>query len=115
MRALEHNDLAAAARALTRSLSLRPEEQTTRYRQARLLEARKDDLAAIELYESVMGAGAATPPTFFADAALRAARLYEGQHDQARAIELYQRAITSANADAVTRATASRAMARLKK
>lgn len=114
-RALEHGDLAAAARALSRSLTLRPNDQSTRYRQARLLEARKEDLAAIELYESVMSAGAATPPTFFADASLRAAHLYEGQHDEARAIELYQRALTAANADAATRTAASRALSRLKK
>ena len=114
-RALEHGDLASAARALSRSLMLRPNDQSTRYRQARLLEARKDDLAAIDLYESVMSAGAATPPTFFADASLRAAHLYEGQHDEARAIELYQRALTAENADAATRTAASRALTRLKK
>jgi hypothetical protein len=114
-RALEHGDLTAAARALSRSLTLRPNDQTTRYRQARLLEARKDDLAAIDLYESVMGAGAETPPTFFADASLRAAHLYEAQHDEARAIELYKRAQTAANADAATRAAASRALVRITK
>jgi tetratricopeptide (TPR) repeat protein len=114
-RALERNDLTAAARVLSRSLALRPNEQSTRYRQARLLEARKEDLAAIELYESVMSAGADTPPTFFADASLHAARLYEQQHDEARAIELYQRALSSEGAEAATKTAATRALARLRK
>jgi tetratricopeptide (TPR) repeat protein len=114
-RALDKGDLPAASRALTRSLALRPNDQATRYRQARLLEARKEDLAAIELYESVMSAGAATPPTFFADASLRAAHLYELQHDEERAVELYQRALTSAGAEAATKTAATRALTRLRK
>jgi len=114
-RAIERGDLTAASRALTRSLALRPNDQTTRYRKARLLEARKDDLAAIDLYESVMSAGADTLPTFFADASLHAARLYEQQHDEPRATELYQRVLTSIGADPATKAAATRALARLKK
>jgi Tfp pilus assembly protein PilF len=114
-RAIERGDLTAASRALTRSLALRPNDQTTRYRKARLLEARKDDLAAIDLYESVMSAGADTLPTFFAEASLRAARLYEQQHDEPRATELYQRALTSIGADPATKTAATRALARLKK
>jgi tetratricopeptide (TPR) repeat protein len=114
-RALERNDLAAAARALSRSLTLRPDDQATRYRQARLLEARKDDLGAIALYESVMSAGTSTPPTFFAAASLRAAHLYERQHDEERALDLYQRALASTGADAATKTAATRALTRLRK
>ena len=43
-RALERGDLTTAARALARSLALRPDDQVTRYRQARLLAAHNDDL-----------------------------------------------------------------------
>ena len=114
-RATERGDLTAATRSLSRSLALRPDDQVTRYRQARLLEARHDDLAAIELYESVMSAGELAPPTFFASASLHAARLYEEQRDRTRAIELYERAQEAFGVDATTRAAATRALARLTK
>ena len=114
-RATERGDLTNAARLLGKSLSVRPDDQVTRYRQARLLDARNDGLAAIELYESVMSAGELTPPTFFASAALHAARLYEQQRDQTRAIELYERAQTAFGVDVATRTAATRALARLTK
>jgi len=114
-RATERGDLTTAARVLARSLALRPDNQVTRYRQARLLDARNDDLAAIELYESVMSAGETTPPTVFATASLHAARLYERQRDQARAIDLYERAHTAFGVDLTTKAAAARALARLTK
>ena len=114
-RAVERGELTTASRALTHSLQLQPNDQATRYRWARLLEARKDDLAAIELYESVMSAGADTPPTFFASASLHAARLYEQQRDDARALELYQRAQTAMGADPSTKIAATRAVVRLQK
>jgi hypothetical protein len=114
-RAIDRGSLTTAARALAKSLALRPDDQVTRYRQARLLEARNEDLAAIELFESVMSAGELTPPTFFASASLHAARLYEEQHDQARAIELYERARDAFGVDAATKAAAIRALARLTK
>ena len=114
-RATDRGDLTNATRLLAKSLSLRPEDQVTRYRQARLLDARNDDLAAIELYESVMSAGDITPPTFFASASLHAARLYEQQRDQTRAIELYERVQTAFGVDVATRTAATRALARLTK
>lgn len=114
-RAIERGDLTTAARALARSLALRPDDQVTRYRQARLLEARNEDVAAIELYESVMSAGELTPPTFFASASLQAAQLYEQQRDRTRAIELYERAQDAFGVDATTKAAATRALARLSK
>jgi len=114
-RAAERGDLTTAARALARSLALRPDDQVTRYRQARLLDVRNDDLAAIEMYESVMSAGELTPPTFFASASLHAARLYEQQRDRTRAIELYERAHTAFGVDLSTKAAATRALARLTK
>jgi tetratricopeptide (TPR) repeat protein len=114
-RATDRGDLTTAGRLLARSLSLRPDDQVTRYRQARLLDARNEDLAAIELYESVMSAGELTPPTVFASASLHAARLYEQQRDQTRAIELYERAQTAFGVDAATRTAATRALARLTK
>jgi len=112
-RALERGDLAGAARALSRSLALRPLDQVTRYRRARLLEAQKHDRAAIDLYESVMSAAPAqTPPAIFAAASLQAAGLYEREGDKARAIELYERARTAFGAGTHTREAAARALAR---
>ena len=112
-RALERGALPDAGRALSRSLALRPQDQVTRYRQARLREAEKNDAAALELLEHVIGAGTATPPRFYAAACLDAARLYERQQAQPRAIELYQRARAADGADERTKEAAARALARL--
>lgn len=111
-RALERGALADADRALGRSLAMRPNDQVTRYRRARLVEAQRQDLAAIDLYERVMS-DATTPPTVYADAAFDAARLYERQQARPRAIELYRRARTAINADPRTREAAARALERL--
>lgn len=114
LRAVERGDLDDAARALARALSIRPGDQVTRFRHARLLEAQKQTLAAIELYERVMSAAPdETPPGIFTLASLRAARLYEQQGDVARAIELYDRARTAFGGDAATRDAAARALTRL--
>jgi hypothetical protein len=113
-RALERGALATAAQRLQRALELEPADQVTRYREARLLEAQQDDVAAIERYEGVMLAGTATPPTFYASAALHAARLYERQGDRTRARALYERAATAFGVDATTKDAATRALARLR-
>ena len=111
-RALERGALGDAERALARSISLRPQDQVTRYRQARLIEARGQARTAIDLYESVMS-HAATPPVVFAAAALDAARLYERQENRTRAMELYQRARSSFGADTRTRDAAEQALQRI--
>ena len=112
-RALERGALAEASRALAESLSLRPGDQVTRYRQARLLETQKQVPAALDLYESVISAGAATPPTFYAAACMDAARLHEQQRDEPRAIELYRMAHETIGADSRTHDAAARALTRL--
>jgi tetratricopeptide (TPR) repeat protein len=99
--------------ALAESLSLHPGDQVTRYRQARLLETQKQVPAALDLYESVISAGAATPPTFYAAACMDAARLHEQQRDEPRAIELYRMAHETIGADSRTHDAAARALTRL--
>jgi tetratricopeptide (TPR) repeat protein len=112
-RALERGASSQAAASLRRALALRPDDPVIRYRHARVLDVQGEDLQAIEGYEQVMGAGALTPPTFFAAAAVDAAALYEHQQAPARAIELYRRALDTIGADNRSRAAATRALTRL--
>ena len=112
-RALERGSLDEAARALSQSLTLRPGDQVTRYRHARLLEATRNDAAALEALEQVVSAAASTPPPFLAAACLDAARLHERHSGQARAIELYRLARATEGAHARTVDAASRALTRL--
>ena len=112
-RALERGDLADAARALTRSLALKPDDPVTRYRHAQLLLAQKIDAEALAELEGLIKARATTPPTIYASACVEAARLYERQRSPARAIELYRIARGVFGADQRTIDAADRALARL--
>lgn len=112
-RALERGSLDDASRALGQSLALRPRDQVTRYRLARLHATRGDEVAALEALEQVIEAGAATPASFLAAACLDAARLHERRNRHARAIELYRMARTIEGARATTRDAAARALTRL--
>lgn len=112
-RALERGDLGTAARALSQSLSLKPRDPVTRYRQARLLLAQHDDAGALAVLDAVVKDRNATPPTFYASACVDAARIYERQHLPARAIDLYRIARGVFGADQQTKDAADRALARL--
>jgi thioredoxin-like negative regulator of GroEL len=112
-RALERGELQASTRAIEQSLALRPRDPVTRYRQAKLLQAQKDDAAALRLYEAIANARASTPPTFYASACLEAARLIERRGDRARAIDLYRTSRDVFGADQRTKDAARRALARL--
>jgi len=112
-RALERGDLAAADRAIDRSLALRPDDPVTRYRQARLLEAQGDETRALAVLEALAVARATTPPTIYADACIHAARLHEQRGATDRAIELYRDARTVFGADTRTKEAAGRALERL--
>ena len=65
------------------------------------------------MYESVISAGAETPPTFYAAACVDAARLHEQQRRTARAIDLYRMAVNAVGAESRTREAAARALTRL--
>jgi tetratricopeptide (TPR) repeat protein len=112
-RSLERGAVSDAARVLSESLALRPGDQVTRYRQAQLLRAQKNDAAALEIYEGIIRARASTPPTFYAFACVDAARLHEQHGTPDRAIDLYRLARDVFGADQLTKAAAERALARL--
>lgn len=112
-RALERGDLSASVSALERSLEIRPRDPVTRYRQARLLHAQKNDSAALDVLEAILAARAATPPTIYAFACVDAARLLEQRGDRERAIDLYRTAHGVFGADQRTKEAAKRALARL--
>jgi len=112
-RAYERGALPEASRLLNQSIALRPKEMVARYRLARVLDAQDDDVAAVEMFESVLLSFETAPPAFYAYACVDAARLYEGRGDTARAIELYRRALPIYGADAQTKETAQRALTRL--
>jgi hypothetical protein len=112
-RALERGALTDSGRALTQALALKPADPVTRYRQAQLFLAEKNEAAALAILESLIGARSTTPPTFYASACVDAARLYEQQRDPARAIELYRIARGVFGADQRTKDVADRALARL--
>jgi tetratricopeptide (TPR) repeat protein len=112
-RALERGDYPAAERAIEHSLALRPRDPVTRYRQARLLQAQKDDEGALHVLEAIAAARAATPPTIYAAACVDAARLREQRGDRVRAIDLYRTAQGVFGADQRTKDAAQRALTRL--
>jgi tetratricopeptide (TPR) repeat protein len=112
-RALERGDLAAAERAIDESLTLRPRDPVTRYRQAKLLQAQRAPAEALAIYEAIAAARGATPPTIYAAACVEAARLHEQRGERARAVDLYRTARTVFGADQRTKDAAQRALARL--
>jgi predicted Zn-dependent protease len=112
-RALQRGALPEARQSLTQALLLKPSDPVTRYRQAQLLVAEKNDDAALGVLEMLIAARATTPPTFYASACVDAARLYERQRAPARAIELYRIARGVFGADQRTKDVADRALARL--
>ena len=111
-RALERGDLAGAERAIEQSLAMQPRDPVTRYRQARLLQARRDEAGALRVLEAIAAARGATPPTIYAFACVEAARLLESR-DRTRAIELYRAARSVFGADQRTKDAAHRALSRL--
>lgn len=112
-RAFERGALDDAGRLLARSLMLRPDDAVTRYRQARLLQAQKNDAAALTILEALVRTRGAAPPVFYAAACVEAARLHEQRGASARALELYRAARGVFGADERTIDDARRAIARL--
>jgi tetratricopeptide (TPR) repeat protein len=112
-RALERGDLAGAERAIEQSLALEPLDPVTRYRQARLLLARKDESGALRILLAIAAARGSTPPTFYAHACVDAARLLEARGERARALDLYRVARGVFGADRRTKDAAQRALSRL--
>jgi tetratricopeptide (TPR) repeat protein len=112
-RALERGELTAADRAIEQSLALQSRDPVTRYRQSRLLQARKDETGALRVLEAIAASRGATPPTIYAFACVDAARLLEQRGERGRAIELYRTARGVFGADQRTKEAAQRALTRL--
>lgn len=111
-RALERGALDAAARALDRSLAIRPDDPVSRWRHGRLLAARSDGAGALADYERVILARPTIAPTFLAEAYVDAARLLETR-DRARAIRYFRAAELVWGADQQTKDAAARELARI--
>lgn len=113
-RRLEQNDLTIAAVSLERAVALNGSDPVARYRLGRVLEARKQDGAALAQFEHAIRGAKTCPAPILGTAYLEAARLHErlGRRDQA--ISLYRTAATLFGAAAETKTAAGRALTRLK-
>ncbi len=113
-RALQRKDLASAEASLSRSLALAPADPVTRYRQARLLLARRQGERALAAFAQLTAARPLPPPTVLAASCLEAGRLHEQAGDRAQAMELYLRATRLPGADAATHRAATQSLTRLR-
>ncbi len=112
-RHLEDNDLPEAAAALERSLALNGSDPVARYRFGRILQARKDDAAALAQFEHAIRGAPACPLPILGAAYLDAARLSERLSRRDQALAYYRTASSLFGAAADTRAAAMRALTRL--
>jgi tetratricopeptide (TPR) repeat protein len=113
-RLLEQNDMGGATDALTRSLALNGDDPVARYRMGRVLQARKEDPAALAQFETTIRDSDACPAPILANAYLEAARLHERAERKERAISYYRIASTLFGAAAQTKSAATRALTRLR-
>ncbi|HVL67255.1 MAG TPA: tetratricopeptide repeat protein [Vicinamibacterales bacterium] len=113
-RRLEQNDLAGASASLERSVALHGNDPVTRYRMGRLLQARKEDAAALVQFEQTIRLARQCPPPVLGTAYLEAARLLERTGRRSEALSYYQIASTLFGASADTHAAAARALTRLR-
>jgi tetratricopeptide (TPR) repeat protein len=114
-RRLERKDLAGANDALERSLVLDDRSPVTRYRYGRVLQARREDAAALSQFELVIKDAKLCPAPILGDAYLEAARLHERAGNRDQALSWYRVAAALFGAAEETRAAATRAITRLEK
>jgi hypothetical protein len=114
-RKLEQKDVSGAAASLERALTLNARDPVAHYRYGRVLQAQKQDAAALAHFERAIRDARACPAPILANAYVEAARLYErtGRTDQA--ISAYTVASTLFGAADETRGTAARALTRLQR
>jgi predicted negative regulator of RcsB-dependent stress response len=112
-RRLERGDLAGASAALERAVALAPQEPVARYRLGRVRQAQGADAEALTEFQRAIGEARACPAPILGNAYLEAGRLHErlGERDEARSA--YAAAAALFGAAGETRASASRALARL--
>ncbi len=112
-RRLEKNDLPGATAALERAVSLNAQEPVAHYRLGRVLQARREDVAARAQFDLSIRHGRTCPPPILGNAQLEAARLHERLGHTDDALSAYRIASTLFGASEETRAAATRALARL--
>ena len=113
-RAFERNNLDDAESSLERSLAINAADPVTHYRMGRVLQARKEDASALIQFEAAIRGARTCPPPILGTAYLEAARLHERGGRRDEAISLYRVAAALFGAAADTRATATRALTRLR-
>jgi tetratricopeptide (TPR) repeat protein len=112
-RRLERNDLPGASAALERAVALNAVDPVARYRLGRVLQARREDVAALAEFELSIRHGKHGPAPILGNAHLEAARLHERLGHQDDAISAYRIASTLFGASDDTHAAATRALVRL--
>ena len=112
-RRLERNDLPGASKLLERAIALDGDDPVARYRFGRLLQARRDDAAALAQFDHAIRNSRVCPAPILGNAHLEAARLHERLGRRDDAISGYKIASTLFGAAGETRTAASRALARL--
>jgi tetratricopeptide (TPR) repeat protein len=113
-RRLEHKDVAGASSSVDSALALNGSDPVARYRAGRVQEARKDDAAALAHFEQAIKNAHTCPPPILGYTYVEAARILERQGKRAQAISYYRIASSLFGAAADTRASATRALTRLK-
>jgi tetratricopeptide (TPR) repeat protein len=111
-RALERHDLESAGASLGRAVELAPRDVVVRYRYARVLEARKDDVHARDALEQVIAAPI-VPAIVLASALVDYAQMIERDGDRVCALALYRNAARIVGAEPRARDLAARAIKRL--
>jgi len=112
-RKLERNDLPGAAAALGRSIVLDAHDPVARYRYGRVLQARREDAAALAEFEHTIRSARHCPAPILGNAHLEAARLHERLGRRDEALSSYRIASTLFGAASDTHAAATRALVRL--
>jgi tetratricopeptide (TPR) repeat protein len=112
-RRFEQNDLAGASASLEQSLAENASDPVTRYRMGRVMQARKEDPAALAQFEMAIRAAKTCPPTILGNAYLEAARLHERAARTDQALSYYRIASTLFGAASETHSAAKRALTRL--
>jgi len=113
-RLFEKNDLEGAAAALERSLVLNGNAPVARYRLGRVMQAMKQDPAAVVQFEMAIRQGKQAPPPILGNAYLEAARLLERAGKRDAALSYYRIASSLFGAASDTRAAATRSITRLR-
>ena len=113
-RLFEKNDLIGASAALERSLALNSNAPVARYRLGRVMQALKQDPAALAQFEMAIRQAKQAPAPIIGNAYLEAARLLERAGKKDAALSYYRIAAALFGAAGDTRAAATRSITRLR-